>query len=995
MNDVKPRARKVLTALLTSPNQRMPLKKVVEWVWCDTEQLPQDTRSTMHQYVTQLRRALAATEAPARLIVANGGCTLEADTGLIDYFVFRSLMNRARDQRDRGNHRSAHADALAAVQLRRDEPLADLSTELADEWRANWTRTDWIPANVFLVGEQLADGRPGAALARLTELEHSHPRELGLAKLRLRALHALERFTEATHYYVTTHRELRAAGDDRAADELRAFHDRIAYPASEPVTAASRHGTTTEPEPEPEPVPGVRRLPPDTVEIAGRDHILDTLDALTTGAAGAPRPVILTLTGSPGVGKTTVAAHWAHRAKPRYPHGVVLLDLHGYGQAPRLEAADVVDTLLAILGYPVDQIIGPVGRATKLTALLARRPLLLILDNVEDSAHVEPLLSVVHSCTVVITSRRRLVSLSIRHTVRVVTITALTMSESRALLARRIGPRAAKEPEGLDQLARLCHRLPLALTIVAERAAARTGTRLETLATQLRDAETLLTIGEDGDGAGTSLQSAFVWSYRALPPAEQRVFCLIGLNPGTELTSAALAAADGRDVAQVRRSLDVLVAAHLVRQPGDLDRYQIHDLLHLYAATLAKRLPDLDAARERMVSFYLWSVFNAHSMMFPHKARPPMPSDAPRVEPIVFADANAAARWCLQERSNINAMVPLAAENRLHDLAWRLPALTTPIMDRSGFYEDIVANLMIAARSAAIVGALEAQASTLNDLGKVHMLIGNDHEADHYLQQAHDLATAHRLEYGLLAVSLNMARRHYHAGRPLEAVAQYRISLELTRAGKYPDFRAHAAHGLADALVNAGRNEFEVYELYCEALRVRQTIGDVSGQITTRTALGSLLTRLGRYEEADRHCRIASELADTARHLPSAMKLKTVRALLAHAQRDDATALRYAGEAVELAERSRHATGQARALSVLGEILSDHGNAEDACRLWRKAVNLFRNRERHKKADLLEAKLVALESREDPTIPGARKAEEDTVAMPPPRVRLERRHHTL
>ncbi|GAA4529674.1 tetratricopeptide repeat protein [Amycolatopsis samaneae] len=991
MKDAKPRARQVLTALLTAPNQRMTLKRLVEWVWADNEQLPQDPRATMHQYLTQLRRVLAAAKVPARLIAANGGCTLETDTTLIDYYVFRSLLERARNHRDRGNHRSAHADALAAIQLQRDEPLSSLSTELADRWRASWARTHWIPANVFLVGEQLAENRPGDALARLDDLEHDHPLELGLAKLRIRALHALERFSEATDYFVATHRGFRNSGDDRSADELRSFHDPLAYPRPGQVTTVARPTA----EEQPDPVPSVRRLPPDAVEVTGREHTLAALDTLTTDDTGAPQPVILTLTGEPGVGKTTAAVAWAHRAKSRYPHGVVLLDLHGYGQAPRLEAADVVDALLAVLGYPVDQIIGPFGRAAKLTTLLARRPLLLILDNVEDSAHVEPLLSVVNSCTVVITSRRRLGPLAIRHTTRVVTVTALTMPESRALLARRIGARAAREPEALDALARLCGRLPLALTIVAERAAARAGTRLETLAAQLRDAETLLTLGDDGDGAGTSLQSAFALSYQALPPAEQRVFCLVGLNPGTELTSAALAAADGRGVAEVRRSLDVLVAAHLVHQPGDLDRFQIHDLLHLYAATLAKRLPDLDAARERMVSFYLWSVFHAHSVMFPHKTRPPMPPAVFGITPVAFADASAAGRWCLQERSNLNAMVPLAAEHHLHELAWRLPALMIDFMDNSGFYEDIVAGLVIAVRSAAIVGDLEAQASTLNDLGQMHMLMGHDHQADHYLQQAHDLATAHRMEYGLIAVTLNMARRHHHAGRALEAVTQYRAGLALTRASEYSYFHATAAYRLGNALVDAGRNEFEVYELYCEALRVYQVIGDIAGQISTRVALGSLLTRLGRYEEAEQHCRAASKLTDTTRHLPTAMKLKTVWAQLAHAQREDATALRYAGEAVELAERSRHATGQARALSALGEILAAHGNITDACQMWRTAVKLFRNRERHAKADLLEARLTTLESQKETIVPEARQADEDTMAMPPPRLQSKREKHTL
>lgn len=199
-----------------------------------------------------------------------------------------------------------------------------------------------------------------------------------------------------------------------------------------------------------------------------------------------------------------------------------MLDLRGDSQAARADAGEIVDTLLSLLDFPVDQVVNPIARAAKLTTLLARRSMLVILDNVRSTDQVAPLLGVLSSCTVLIVSRWRLKSLSAKLTPPVITVAPLEDGYSSSLLARRIGPRARDDAEGVEELVRLCGGNPLALTLVAERAVSRAGTRMRTLASQLRAAEMLLDLGDEGDWPGTSLRSAFTLSYQALRPAEQR-----------------------------------------------------------------------------------------------------------------------------------------------------------------------------------------------------------------------------------------------------------------------------------------------------------------------------------------------------------------------------------------------------------------------------------------------------------------------------------------
>ncbi|MFI6303963.1 AfsR/SARP family transcriptional regulator [Amycolatopsis thailandensis] len=978
----RPREEGILAALLTRPGRRLSIENVVEWVWNEQEPRPRDPRATMYQYVTRIRHLFRETRAPAKLITANGRYTLDVDPSLIDYVAFRKAMKDARAFGDSEEHLRACEAATAAIGLWREQPLADLTTRSAEDWRTSFIQSDWIPANTFLLDELIATGQPLAALQRLDELDRDHPDELGFAKLRLRALNSAGRRGEISPFYLRKYRAFRADGDGQAADELREFHRELADPAPKSIQVGARTADR-KPEQVQENVVTLRRLPRDIDRFVGREKVLAKLDSLTIDATGAPLATIVCVTGPPGVGKTTTIGHWAHRIAERFTHGVIMIDLHGFSRTPRLEATDVVDVLLSALDFRVDRIVSPTGRMAKLATLLTRRPALVVLDNVENFAHVQPLLDTLAPCTVILTSRRRMTPLTALHNVPAVALEPLSPDESCELLAHRMRNRGQDEPEALETLARMCDCLPLVLSIVADRAASRNGLRLRTLADQLKDAETLLTIGDDGDGSGIHLQSAYSWSYNALEDAEQRMFRLLGLHPGTEMSPAALAAAGAISVPAARRSLDALFAAHLVQHPGDLDRFRMHDVLHLYAASLADRESDSAGPRRRLLSFYLHTAFNAHATVHPHKLRPPMIPLEPGVVPLDFESPAAARQWCLNERSNLNALVEHGHRHGLHEHAWRIPHFTGDIYDRYGFYDDIVNGLAIAARSASAAGNPVAEASTLNDLGQVHMLLGNDETADRYLKTAYDLVLDQGDDFGRLAVLLNMARRHHHAGRTQEAITRYRECLALAHVVRDPGHLGTAEYRLGDALEVAGEPDAAV-EHYRRALGVRRETGDTSGQMAVHTALAGVLTQLSRYDEAALHGNKALFLADEIHHLPATMKLYTVLACLAHAQLKDREALQYADHAVDLAERTNNATGQARALATLGRILSDRGNSPDARHVLERAAGLYRDRGRHAKAEELDSRIAEL-GKQPLAIPAARKkGDEDTVAMLPP-----------
>ncbi|WP_181777448.1 tetratricopeptide repeat protein [Amycolatopsis pittospori] len=975
----------VLAVLLAQAGRHIPIQTLVRQAWPE-ERRPQNPGATLHTYANRVRATLQDSDTNARLDNTGGGYQLSVDRKSIDYFRLSELITSAHQAAREHDHERIRSLLEGALPLWRDIPLAEVHTEWAENWRNSVVSDEWIPANGLLIDAYIGLEKYDPALRRLNDLQREHGLIVSLARRRLTLLHKLRRHNDANEYYLAARRKLLDDGDHQGAEELRHFQD--SFPQPEPPPTA-----TWLPSPRREPnVPLLlRRLPRDVTDFTGREGLLTSLDQLTGANEGPPRPAVIALVGAAGVGKTATAVKWTHRTSARHALGTFFIDLHGDGTAPRVDVAEVIDTLLDALGYPVNFITGPAGRETKLRSLLAEHPMLIVLDNAADSAHVRPLLTALAECVVLITSRRRLTALSVRHDVRNLTLTTLPLTDSTDFLVRRIGARTAREPEAVAQLARIADGLPLALTLIAERAANRAGTTLTTLVRQLRDPDILLHIGDDGDGTDASLNSAFSLAYRALTPAGARVFRLLGIHPEAEISVEALSAMAAATRLETQRALDALVSAHLVFQPADIDRYRVHDLLHRYAAILVRDDQEFATAQRRMLSYYLHSADAARRTAFPHRQGPPLPAIEPGCVPHRFDDASEALRWSLLERSNLVSAIFYAAHEGLHGYGWRLPHCLIDALKRYGLYEDGISTMTVAISSAVADGNIHAEASSLNDLGEIHLITGADDLADRYLNQALELARRHRMEMGEVTVMLNVARRHQYAGRLPEAVTIYRECLRLAGSIGDQERRAVAAHRLGDALIELDLH-YDALPYYRLALDLRRKANDVTGTVATHTALVDLFTTLGQLDAAESHQRPAYELLEHVRGLTAAMRLYTVMGELAHARRQDRDALRYAQHAIELAERANHVNGRARALVALGRILADRGNREDARWVWRQAAELYRDTGRERKATKLDA-LVAEIDGPDPVVPLARSGDEDTVALPAPPRPLGRRTH--
>ena len=410
-----------------------------------------------------------------------------------------------------------------------------------------------------------------------------------------------------------------------------------------------------------------RQLPAAVPDFTGRAAELAALDAVLD-AAGPGRPArvaVAVIDGPPGVGKTALAVRWAQKAAVGFPDGQLYVNLRGFGSPEEVvPAGTAVRRFLHALGMPAAGIPADLeSQAGLYRSLLAGKRVLIVADNARDPGQVRPLLPGSPGCAVLVTSRNRLIGLAAEGA-RMITLDVLADGEARELLARRIGAgRAEVEPDAVGELARLCGWLPLALAVPAARAAVRPATPLAAVAAGLEGAASRLEALTTGDPV-TDVRTVFSWSCQHLGDGSARLFRLLGIHPGPDLTAPAAAALLDAGQDGGRAALDALVMASLAVEhvPG---RYSLHDLLRAYAAEQAaahEPAAGREAVIQRMLGYYLHTSHTAALLLNPHRVPAvALPAPCPGVAPERLDDHQQALAWFEAEHQVLFGCVSIAA----------------------------------------------------------------------------------------------------------------------------------------------------------------------------------------------------------------------------------------------------------------------------------------------------------------------------------------------
>jgi DNA-binding SARP family transcriptional activator len=856
--------RTLLATLLLRAGRVVAADELIDGLW--DERPPTTARKTLHNYVHRLRAVLAhGASSPPMLLTQPPGYLLNLRDAELDLHRFEELVDQARLAAAGDDAESAAEQLRQALSLWRGPALADVASETL-RTEAAWLEERRLAAVEARIDAELGLGRHAELVGELEALVALHPlRERFCGQLML-ALYRCGRQVDALGAYRAARKMLAEEFGVEPAPYLQRLERAIL--AADPSLAAPARPVPSAPTQHTAPAAQARdrvvpaQLPADVVAFTGRTQQLQGLDRLLEPGAKATAVVVTTIAGTAGVGKTALAVHWAHQVRQRFPDGQLYVNLHGFAPGAPTSPLQALAQLLCGLGVVAEQVPMELEQAAGLyRSLLAPKYMLIVLDNARSAEQVRPLLPGGPGCVVLVTSRDRLDGLVATHGAGRLTLDVLTPEEAVGLLAHVLGKhRLAAEPDAGGKLAAVCGLLPLALRIAAANLVSQSGQSISGYVARLRQGERLTELTIEGDPQ-TGVRTAFGCSYATLDADVQRLFRLLGLVPGPEISAPAAAALAGMPVGQAARLLERLAVVHLVEQraPG---RFGFHDLLRLYAAERAHdedSEPDRQAAMARLCNHYLHTVDAAARLLYPGELRLPL---AAGVTPpgTVFGDHTQALAWLASERPNLVAAVRHAAAHGPQPAAWLLADALRGYFWRHVHGADWSEVASAALRAAQAASDLRAQAAARLSLADAHHHLCQYHPAVEQYTQALTLYEQLGWQEGQATALGNLGIVYRRMGRLHEAVAHHAQTLAIGRQIGWLAGQGTSLGELGETYHALGRLDQALHHL-TQALSLFQQTGDECGRSEALRALAAVHRDAGRYLQADELARSALSLA--------------------------------------------------------------------------------------------------------------------------------------
>ncbi|MFJ5301722.1 AfsR/SARP family transcriptional regulator [Streptomyces sp. NPDC088350] len=914
-----PQQRSVLAALLLRRGRSVALGELLDAVW--GEEQPSAAVSVLRTYVSRLRKVLEpgrkAAEPPQVVVSVGDGYLVRLPEDGLDLAVFEQRVAEAKTLRATGRSSAAAELLRAALGGWQGAALAGLSGPLAESEGSRLDEERLAALETWLDIE-VESGRHGEVIAQLISLTGKHPLREQLCRLLMLALYRSGRQAEALAAYRGARSTLVAELGIEPGAALRDLHDRI-LAADATLDPGPPERTTPQPKeptepasPAPPAAPVVMhaarpaQLPADLPTFVGRSAALDQVRALWPEDGDAPPTVVISaIGGMAGIGKTTLAVHWAHEIAGRFPDGQLYVNLRGFDPTGSLVTADeAIRAFLGALGVPPMRIPAGLDAQTALyRSMLARRRMLVLLDNARDADQVRPLLPGSPGCLVIVTSRNRLTGLVAGEGAHPLTLDQLTPAEAHDLLTRRLGTaRPAAEPRATDEIITRCARLPLALAIVAAHAVAHPGFPLSAIAEELRASHGSLDAFASGDDITTDVRAVFSWSYNAVSAPAARMFHLLGLHSGPDISAPAAAALAGLPLREARGLLVELTRAHLLTEhfPG---RYTLHDLLRVYATERVQAVEapqEREWAVERLLAWYLHTADAAYPHITPQRRRISLEPPPPLCRPLEFTTHDQALDWCETERANLVTAVHQAAGSGLPGVAWRLPAVLWGFFYLRSHTHDWV--------DTARAGLAAARA---------------DDDRWGEAQGLADLAAALR-----------------GSGRLIDAVDHFREAMVAYRELGDADARGSAVTNLGDAYLQSGQLGKAV-EYIRRGLAMERVVGSAWGEGISLANLGDAYQRLGRFDEAvDCLEQALTVLRASGNRWVEGVTLDILGTVHSRLHRYD-DAVEYYHQALKAHRDIGNRWGEGHTLGNLGDTRLAAGEPEAARDSWRQALAIF------------------------------------------------------
>ncbi|MGW4594454.1 AfsR/SARP family transcriptional regulator [Streptomyces sp. NPDC004457] len=831
-----PQQRALLAALLLREGRTATAAELIDALW--GPEPPSQALAAVRTYASRLRKVLS----PGVLISESGGYAIRGlREGALDLAVAQDLAAEAEKARGTGDLGRARSLLNQALSLWDGEVLAGVPGPYAEAQRARleeW-RLGLLETRLDL---DLDQGCHAEAVSELTALTAAHPLRERLRELLMLALYRSGRQAEALAVYADTRRLLSEELGVDPRPGLSELQQRIlqADPALAEPSAPVTEPTATLVRP--------AQLPASVPDFTGRSSFVSDLTDVLSSASEAEGRVmaVSALAGIGGVGKTTLAVHVAHRARPAFPDGQLYVDLQGAG--PRAaEPETVLGSFLRALGTPDTAIPDSLEERSALyRSVLDGRRVLVLLDNAKDAAQVRPLLPGTEGCAALVTSRVRMLDLAGAH---LVDLDVMSPDEALALFTKIVGEeRVAAEREAALDVVAACGFLPLAIRIAASRLAARRTWTVSVLAAKLADERRRLDELQAGDLA---VKATFELGYGQLEPAQARAFRLLGLADGPDISLAAAAAVLDLPPEDTEDLLESLVDTSLLESaaPG---RYRFHDLVRLYARACAERdeLPprEREAAMSRVLDFYLATAARVYAMERPgdRLVEHLQPTEYPGLG---FTHRQEALDWLYSEANCLLASARQAlGDSRIRrgvDLLWAAKDL-----GESGANSKQYESVALTARDAAqALGDAHAESRARTVLTNVHLVAGRYSEADEEARLGGLLAETAGDPTPVFWTSNDRGIIGLNQGRYADAERHLMRAIEASRQDGNLAGEASALCNLSRVHLAMGRTGHAI-TLAQQGIDLYDRLGATVRLANARYALGLALTEAGRPSEA-------------------------------------------------------------------------------------------------------------------------------------------------
>ncbi|MCM4083432.1 AfsR/SARP family transcriptional regulator [Paractinoplanes hotanensis] len=909
--DVDPRTRQqrlVLAILATRAGESTSVAELVELLW--DHDPPASAVNVVHRHVGAIRRLLQPS-LPLRspgdwLFGGAAGYRLAADANSLDLIRFRDLVRRSRTA---DVPEQALALLVEALQLWRG-PCAG-APELLNRDHPAFMAVDRECAEVARRSAEsaLESGRVRSVLGIVQTIATMHPLDEALQAQVMLMLSSEGRQAEATKLYQRlSARLMEELGADPSL-ELRQAHQVVLRGGVGAGTGETPQGRRTAPEDDP-----ARRgpqapaqLPPDLPAFSGRDDVVRRIIGVVNGdTMSGTSTSIVVVDGLPGIGKTTLAIHAGHQLADAYADGQLYVDLQGFH--PRGEMLDPADVLHSFLGALHVQDAGiPAAlhaRAALFRSVLATRRMLIVLDNARDVDQVRHLLPGSAGCLVLVTSRNRLSGLATAYGAHMVTLQPLTRDDARQFLLSRTGRGAEPgDRDALDEIVERCAGLPLALAIVAARAADATGRRLSDIAHELSDAQGRLD-GFRGDDMDNGLRTIFSWSYQMLSEPAAHLFRLLWLLPAVDMTVAAVASLAGLTLPESRLLLAELIRTRLISGKG-LDRYGAHDLIRAYSQELSLECDDEQIrqdAVQRLFHHYVLSAEAAGSMIISYRSSTTAVNPG-RVTVTEAPDAGAAVQWFDAEHHALRIVIKWAIDTGHTALAWQAAAALLPFYQMRGGWDEWTATMTVCLDAVVAAGDKLGELRIRRGLAGALSARGDYTQALRHLDEAMRLAIELGDRHHAAACEENRGEVKASQGDYRAAVGHYERAFAIFESDDDDLSCAHLLCYMAASEVALGNHE-RCAALLARAAPTFAAHDDTVGSGECHEILAASAHQRGDLDASITHWRQALDV-----YLGAGLLIRAARCWLgigdtAWEQRDVASARRFWGEARTLLQGS-------------------------------------------------------------------------------------------